>query len=86
MLVIRRRRPATSLDEANSLLRVAQFPILKERAKQAAGSLSGGEQQLLASARGLMARPKILLVDEPTVGVAPLLVQELGRSLREINP
>ncbi len=85
MLVIRRRRPATSLDEANSLLRVAQFPILKESAKQAAGGLSGGEQQLLASTRGLMARPKMLLVDEPTVGVAPLLVQELGRSLREIN-
>ena len=63
----------------------ARFPILKERAKQAAGSLSGGEQQLLAFARGLMARPKVLLVDEPTVGVAPLLVQELGRSLREIN-
>ncbi len=63
----------------------ARFPILKSRAKQQAGSLSGGEQQLLAFARGLMGRPRVLLVDEPTVGVAPLLVQEFARTLREIN-
>jgi branched-chain amino acid transport system ATP-binding protein len=63
----------------------ARFPILKSREKQQAGSLSGGEQQLLAFARGLMGRPRVLLVDEPTVGVAPLLVQEFARTLREIN-
>ncbi len=62
-----------------------RFPILKTREKQQAGSLSGGEQQLLAFARGVMGRPRVLLVDEPTVGVAPLLVQELARTLREIN-
>jgi branched-chain amino acid transport system ATP-binding protein len=62
-----------------------RFPFLHAREKQQAGSLSGGEQQLLAFARGLMGHPRVLLVDEPTVGVAPLLVQEIARTLREIN-
>ena len=63
----------------------ARFPILSARRRQAAGSLSGGEQQILAFARGLMARPKLLLVDEPSVGLAPIMVQELSRTLREIH-
>ena len=63
----------------------ARFPILQSRQKQAAGSLSGGEQQILAFARGLMARPKLLLVDEPTVGLSPLMVKELSAALRAIH-
>lgn len=61
------------------------FPILKERAWQEAGTLSGGEQQMLAIARGLMARPKILMMDEPSLGLAPLIVQDMFRIIRDIN-
>lgn len=57
------------------------FPALGEREKQAAGTLSGGEQQMLAVGRGLMAQPKLLMLDEPSLGLAPLLVQEIFRSL-----
>jgi branched-chain amino acid transport system ATP-binding protein len=61
------------------------FPILAERRKQPAGSLSGGEQQMLAIGRGLMARPKLLLLDEPSLGLAPLVVREIFAIVQTIN-
>lgn len=61
------------------------FPRLLERQKQLAGSLSGGEQQMLAIGRGLMSRPDLLLLDEPSLGLAPLLVQEIFQIILEIN-
>jgi branched-chain amino acid transport system ATP-binding protein len=63
----------------------SRFPILQSRQKQHAGSLSGGEQQILAFARGLMARPRLLLVDEPTVGLSPIMVKSLSQALRAIH-
>jgi len=61
------------------------FPILEERCEQRAGTLSGGEQQMLAIARALMARPKLLLLDEPSLGLAPLYIKKIFQIVRELN-
>ncbi len=75
-----RRRAKDDLERIYSL-----FPRLRERARQTAGTLSGGEQQMLAIGRALMANPKVMLLDEPSMGLAPVIVQEVFRTIRQLK-
>ncbi len=78
--------PRARRERSNTLRRVlALFPILAERARQLAGTLSGGEQQMLAIGRGLMSLPKLLMLDEPSLGLAPIMVREIFETIRRIN-
>lgn len=78
------RKAATEREEVLERI-FALFPVLKERRGQKAGTLSGGEQQMLAIGRGLMLRPKLLMLDEPSLGIAPKLVDKIFETIQELN-
>ena len=78
-----RRRDAEISEDLDHIFDL--FPRLKERERQKAGTMSGGEQQMLAIGRALMARPKLLMLDEPSMGIAPILVQRIYETIAEIN-
>ena len=80
VLAVHDHQPVGNLDKV-----FATFPRLRERISQLAGTLSGGEQQMLAIGRGLMAEPKLLILDEPSLGLSPLLVEEMFTLVRRIN-
>jgi len=78
--------PRARAKKAENLERVlAMFPVLSERARQAAGTLSGGEQQMLAISRCLMGEPELVMFDEPSLGLAPAIVQDVLRTIRDLN-